>query len=67
MYEMMATTEHLARLYGTTPFEVLNQDAEHVIMLINYLLEKGEKSPDANAGGNGHKAQKRPKDNFWDF
>lgn len=67
MFELMATTEYLARMYGTTPFDVMNQDAEHVIMVINYLLEKAEKPSGADALQNERKTEKRQKDNFWDF
>ena len=39
----MDTTEQQARIYGTTPFNVLEQEADNVIMVINYLIEKAEK------------------------
>lgn len=38
----METTINLCRIHNMTPFEMFKQDAEEVIMLINYYIEKGE-------------------------
>ena len=42
----MDFTCELCKLYSVTPFEVLKQDKDAVIMLINYYIEKGQ----GNAG-----------------
>ena len=61
----MDTTEQLSKLYGTTPFFVMEQDAEHVIMVLNYLIEKADKQPSKAQTAN--KPHAKQKDNFWDF
>lgn len=38
----MDFTTEISKIYGLSPFDVLKQDKDHVIMLINYYLEKGE-------------------------
>jgi hypothetical protein len=42
---MLVTTDTLARSYNVTPFEIMAQDCDEVILLINYLLRKAEQSP----------------------
>lgn len=44
---MLATTETLARSYNVTPFEIMAQECDEVILLINYLLRKAENAPEA--------------------
>ena len=39
---MLTTTDTLARSYNVTPFEIMAQDCDEVILLINYLLRKAE-------------------------
>lgn len=61
----MDITGQIAKLYSTSPFDLMERDAEHVIMVINYVLEKySEESEkiDANIA-----PVKKQKDNFWDF
>lgn len=36
----------MGKLYSMSPFEIFKQDLEEVIMLVNYVIEKGEESPD---------------------
>lgn len=61
--ELLKTTITLAGNYNITPFEVMAQDTDEVIMLINYLLELGQERE-----SEPHKPQeKRQKDSFWDF
>ena len=61
----MDITDQIARLYNTTPFDVMERKAEDVIRLINYVLEKYS---DASNGDNvGAMPAKKPKDSFWDF
>lgn len=56
----MKTTITLAGNYNITPFEVMAQDADEVIMLINYLIDLGQtREPEPQVT--------REKDNFWDF
>ena len=45
----MATTVNLARTFGVTPFEIMAQDCDEVIMLINHFLQKAENEPAAGA------------------
>lgn len=35
-------TDKMARIYGTSPLDILSREAEDVIRLLNYLTEKGE-------------------------
>jgi hypothetical protein len=42
---MLTTTDNLARSYNVTPFEIMAQDCDEVILLINYLLKKAENAP----------------------
>lgn len=39
----MEFTFELARLYGISPFEILKEETELVIMSINYIYEKSER------------------------
>ena len=58
--ELMKTTITLAGNYNITPFEVMAQDTDEVIMLINYIIDLGQtREPEPQAT--------REKDNFWDF
>jgi hypothetical protein len=42
---MLATTDNLARSYNVTPFEIMGQECDDVILFINYLLRKAENAP----------------------
>lgn len=60
----MDFTFELSKMFNVLPFEILKQDKDEVIMLINYLIEKGETeelTPEAISKENKHK------DAFWDF
>lgn len=59
--ELLKTTITLAGNYNITPFEVMAQDTDEVIMLINYLLELGQDQKTNEPSAN------KQKDNFWDF
>lgn len=63
----MQTTDELRRIYGLSPFAILNEEADNVIMLLNYLVEKTEakESGAAEYANNAPKAAKN--DGFWDF
>lgn len=65
MFEMMDLTAEIAKIYNTTPFDVLEREADHVIMVINYVVEKSEDSP--KKANNKPKASSRKNDGFWDF
>ena len=38
----MDFTFELSKIYNVIPFEILKQDKDEVIMLLNYMAEKGE-------------------------
>lgn len=38
----MSLTNTIAKEYSVSPFEILKQDSDEVIMLINYILESRE-------------------------
>lgn len=51
-----------------SPFEIMQQDTDHVIMLLDYYIEKGDEIEDEQkpkSTGNEHKQGKF--DGFWDF
>lgn len=60
----MQTTFLLAGNFGVTPFEIMRQDVDEVIMVVNYLADKGRAS---KADGNAHNAvnEKEQDKNFW--
>jgi hypothetical protein len=45
----MDFTAELSKIYNVTPFYVMKQDKDEVIMLINYMAEKAETVPTKNA------------------
>jgi hypothetical protein len=53
----MTTTENLARSYQVTPFDIMAQDCDEVILLINYMLRKGENAPASPATPNQKQQQ----------
>lgn len=44
----MQTTMNLSQSFGCSPFELLKQDCDEVIMIINYYIELGENQPNEN-------------------
>lgn len=55
---MLSTTVTLARSFNVTPFEIMAQDCDEVIMLINYFLKKAEVEPSTEAApANNNKQQ----------
>lgn len=60
----MQTTFLLAGNFNVTPFEIMQQDVDEVIMVVNYLADKGRAS---KADGNAHNAanEKEQDKNFW--
>jgi hypothetical protein len=66
-FELMDFTYTLAVQLGLSPFAVLDQDKDRVIMLINYFIEKGDKEqPKATVAKNATVKSSRY-DGFWDF
>lgn len=61
----MDVTSAVALTYGLTPFALMDTDKDRVIMVINYLTEKGEKA--APAAETPKKTQPKKDDGFWDF
>lgn len=59
----MKTTFILAGNFNVTPFEIMRQDIDEVIMIINYLVESGRASKqDTNDNALTEKEQDR---SFW--
>ena len=61
--ELLKTTITLAGNYKITPFEVMAQDTDDVIMLINYLIDLGQQEHEEEQP----EPRKPQKDSFWDF
>lgn len=50
----------LARSFGVSPFEIMAQDCDEVIMVINYFITKADSDdgkPAANHAANGSKQE----------
>ena len=48
----MKTTFILAGNFGVTPFDIMRQDLDEVILIINYLSESGKASKEDNSTDN---------------
>ena len=60
----MKTTFILAGNFGVTPFEIMRQDLDEVILIVNYLSESGRS--EAAAGNNKSTITEKEQDkNFW--
>lgn len=62
----MDFTVELSKLFNLSPFEVLKQDKDEVIMLINYFIEKGD-TTNYVAPKEVTNAKTSASDGFWDF
>jgi hypothetical protein len=60
----MKTTFILAGNFGVTPFEIMRQDLDEVILIINYLSERGRSSKGDN-NTNGIINEKEQDKEFW--
>lgn len=60
----MELTFSAAQACNVSPFVVLEQDAETVIMVLNYLIEKAD-SKQGTKSSTSNPIQKN--DGFWDF
>ncbi len=59
----MKTTFLVARNLAVSPFEVMSQDLEYVIMVVNFLVESAnEHKAQSNSEGLTEKQKDR---NFW--
>ena len=62
----MDFTAELSKLYNVTPFEILKQDKDNVIMLINYFIEKGQTKDDGQGEAVVNGASEKELDRqFW--
>lgn len=48
----MQTTFILAGNFGVTPFEIMRQDLDEVILVVNYLAESGKTATHGNGSTN---------------
>lgn len=55
---MMELTDSVAKICGTSMLAVLNERAENVIAVINYVIAKGAEKKTERA---------KVDDHFWDF
>lgn len=56
----MSLTNTIAKEYSVSPFEILKQDSDEVIMLINYILEsREEKNTSKKPADKSNKKEKR--------
>ena len=59
----MQTTFILAGNFGVTPFEIMRQDLDEVILVVNYLTERGR---EGKAGNNTNTVNEKEQDkSFW--
>lgn len=64
----MESTCTLARSFGVTPFEIMAQDTDEVLMVLAFYAEKAEDMPDDVQTERPAKAPRSGKnDGFWDF
>lgn len=57
-FELMKTTITISANLHASPFEVMKEDLEDVIMLINFYIMLGDEKAEA---------EEKPADNFWDM
>ena len=60
----MKTTFILAGNFGVTPFEIMRQDLDEVILIVNYLSESGRASK-ADNNRQSTITEKEQDKNFW--
>lgn len=61
----MQTTFILAGNFGVTPFEIMRQDLDEVIMIVNYLAESGKASKQDGIKTNNFINEKEQDRSFW--
>jgi hypothetical protein len=63
----MDFTFELSKMFNVIPFEILKQDKDEVIMLINYMIEKGAKrTTEESIHDSEFKTEKEKDKSFWD-
>lgn len=61
----MQTTFILAGNFGVTPFEIMRQDLDEVIMIVNYLAESGKASKQDDIKTKSTITEKEQDRSFW--
>ena len=61
----MQTTFILAGNFGVTPFEIMRQDLDEVIMIVNYLAESGKASKQEDIKTKNILDEKEQDRSFW--
>ena len=61
----MQTTFILAGNFNVTPFEIMRQDVDEVIMIVNYLAESGKANKQDNINTENILTEKEQDKNFW--
>ena len=61
----MQTTFILAGNFGVTPFEIMRQDLDEVIMIVNYLAESGKASKQDGIKTKSILTEKEQDKSFW--
>jgi hypothetical protein len=62
----MKTTFILAGNFGVTPFDIMRQDLDEVILIVNYLSERGRASKtDNNTQSASAITEKEQDKEFW--
>ena len=64
--ELLDITASVAKIYNASIFEVLAANADDVIFVINYTIEKGDKAA-ATPTAEKVAVTSRINDGFWDF
>jgi hypothetical protein len=60
----MKTTFILAGNFNVTPFEIMRQDLDEVILIVNYLCDSGKASA-ADVNTQSALTEKEQDKNFW--
>jgi hypothetical protein len=63
----MDFTYVLSVQHNLSPFAILNEDKDRVIMLINYFIEKGSKETPKRSAAKSAETKQSRYDGFWDF
>lgn len=48
-YELMDFTFELSKSLNISPFSIMKEDKDEVIMLMNYFIEKSEEQPESKS------------------
>lgn len=61
----MDFTCELSKSYSLSPFEIMKQDKDEVIMLVNYYIEKGQENNQTDLTVDNYKNDKESDKQFW--